>query len=251
MGDAPAPGEALLGVEEVARYLEVRPTTVYRWCREGRLPCLNMRKAWRIRRSALDAFLRAGERRRTLVEHLRSFLTVPDFVVGVAEDEALLERLDAAFFQVGEALGGVLVQFHGGETKPVEELRAGLGRNGLDVDRLEAEGRFRWSAEVDPTSGRAAALRRLIEEETTAGRPVWASFDWTKQVDLATALRQQDALAALVDASRLVVKNSVLEAIADEWSPAQLRQTLRSRRGQIRLTRSGLLLSREVPLLEE
>jgi hypothetical protein len=63
--------------------------------------------------------------------------------------------------------------------------------------------------------------------------------------------RQQDALAAVVESSQLVVKTAVLEAIADVWTSAELRQTRRSHRIQIQLARSGLHLSREVPLPEE
>ncbi len=35
----------LLGVAEVADYLGVGMVTVYRWCREGRLPCLKVGKS--------------------------------------------------------------------------------------------------------------------------------------------------------------------------------------------------------------
>lgn len=250
MADPSSPGEELLNVDDVARYLAVRPTTVYRWCREGRLPCLKLHKAWRIRRSALDGFLRQREQRRTLTEHLRAFLVVPDHVVAVAEDEALLVRLDAAFFRVGEALGGLLVKYHGGEAPPVERLRAGLRHNGLAVDRLEAEGRFRWSGEADPASGRGTALRQLLADEAAAGRTVWASFEWTEPVDLEAALRQQEALAAVVDEGRLVVKTAVLEAVADDWPASAQRRVQRTHRGQIRFSRSGLLLSRAVPFPE-
>jgi excisionase family DNA binding protein len=250
MVEVPGRGDELLGVEAVARYLEVQPVTIYRWCREGRLPCLKLGKAWRVRRASLDEFLRRAERRRTLVEHLATFFSVPDQVVAVAEDEALLSRLDAAFFQVGEARDGVLVKFYGGEARPLAELRAGIARHGLDVDRLEAEGRFRWSPEVDPARGRDATLRRLMAEEAAAGRTVWASFDWTREVDLEAALRQQEALAGLVDAHPLVVKTGVLEAVADEWSPAAQRRLLGAGRGQLRLTRAGLVLARAVPLPE-
>ena len=44
----------LLSVEEVASYLGVGPITVYRWCRQGRLPALKVGKVWRIRRGALE-----------------------------------------------------------------------------------------------------------------------------------------------------------------------------------------------------
>ena len=34
----------LLTADEVARYLDLRPTTIYQWCREGRLPALKLGK---------------------------------------------------------------------------------------------------------------------------------------------------------------------------------------------------------------
>ena len=49
--------EALLGVEEVAEYLGVGQVTVYRWCREGSLPCLKIGRRWRVRRDALAGVL--------------------------------------------------------------------------------------------------------------------------------------------------------------------------------------------------
>lgn len=91
----------LLGVTEVAEYLGVGTVTVYRWCREGRLPCLKVGRSWRIRREALEDFLRRGERSATLVGQLRGFLGVPDCVIAVAETPELLRQLDAAFMQVG------------------------------------------------------------------------------------------------------------------------------------------------------
>jgi excisionase family DNA binding protein len=47
----------ILGVEEVAEYLGVGTVTVYRWCREERLPCLKIGRSWRIQREALEDFL--------------------------------------------------------------------------------------------------------------------------------------------------------------------------------------------------
>ena len=55
----------ILSVEEVAEYLGVGVVTIYRWCREGRLPCLKMGKFWRIRREALEDFLKRRERSAT------------------------------------------------------------------------------------------------------------------------------------------------------------------------------------------
>jgi hypothetical protein len=45
---------------------------------------------------------------------------------------------------------------------------------------------------------------------------VWASFNWVEQVDLHTALEQQQRLAEIVDARQLVVKTAALEEAIEE-----------------------------------
>src|SRR5918994_1232376 len=106
----------LLSTEDVARYLGVGSVTVHRWCREGRLPCLKIGKHWRIRRESLESFLEQSERPESLVGRLRPFLEVPDNVLVVAQDREMMHRLDAAFFRVGEAQGGRLIKYAGGES---------------------------------------------------------------------------------------------------------------------------------------
>ena len=238
----------LLSADEVAARLGVGAITVYRWCREGRLPCFKVGKGWRMRRGALDDVLRRAEQGRTLVGRLNAFLTVPDHVIAGAMNQGLLHRLDAAFFQVGEARGGMLVKCYPGETESVDELRADLTHHGLDVAALEAAGRLRFSADIDPSTGRTDELRRLLAEPTVAGRSLWVSFDWTTQVDLDGALRQQDALGALVNDAQLVVKTAVLEEVIDAWPPVDQRRAQRTHRGLIWIAEAGLTLSRMSPL---
>jgi len=235
----------VLSVEEVAEYLGVGVVTIYRWCREDRLPCLKIGKFWRIRREALEDFLSRRERPATLVGQLKSFLMVPDNLVGIAQTTDLLHGLDAAFFQVGETRGGLLVKFHGGESQASEdELRSILERNGLAVSRLEREERFRFVEETDPVKGRDDALERILAEVEEAGRTVWASFDWTERVSLDLALRQQEALKVLTDARQLVVKTGVVEEAADGWPVAELRRAQMVHSGTIWIAESGLSLSR-------
>ena len=112
MGDGGGSDDELLSAAAVAQHLGVEPVTVYRWCRQGRLTCLKPGKEWRIRRSAVEAFLRRAETPRTLAAHLGAFLTLPDQVLAVAETPTLLARLDAAFFEVAEAKGGVLIKIY-------------------------------------------------------------------------------------------------------------------------------------------
>jgi len=239
----------VLTAEEVAAYLHIRTITVYRWCREGRLPCVKMGRVWRIRRAALDAFLDHGGGPQTLTRYLQSFLDVPDHVIAVAETEELLHRLDAAFFQLGEAHGDVLVKFYAGEPASADQLRVAFTRVGLDVNRLEQESRFRFYNEPDPRGGRMETLRTLLAELTDDGRSrtIWAAFDWVEQVDLDEALRQQQALMEIVNANRLVIKTSVLERVIDAWPSETRRRAHYLHRGTIWLSEERLSLSRTVP----
>jgi excisionase family DNA binding protein len=239
----------LLSAEAVAGLVGVKESTVWRWCREGNLPCLKVGKHWRVRREALEDFLKRSERPTTLVGQLRSFLRVPDNVLAITQNADLMHRLDAAFFQVGEAQGGLLVKFYGGEQHSEEVLRAELDRNGLDVGRLEQEGRFLMMAEQNPLGlGREDELGPLLDEEGAEGRTVWASFNWVKQVDLDTALEQQDKLAKLVDARNLVVKTATLEEVIDGWPSAILRRAQSSHAATISVSESEMGLNREMPM---
>jgi excisionase family DNA binding protein len=239
----------LLGATDVAELIGVKETTVYRWCKEGKLPCLKVGKHWRIRREALEDFLKESERPRTLAGQLDSFLRVPDNVLAITQNIDILHRLDAAFFRVGEARGGLLVKFYAGEEYSEEELLADFERNGLEAWRLKREGRLLMRAENEPLGGtRGEQLGRLIEEEGSEGMTVWASFDWVKPVDLNTALEQQKRLTELVDARQVVVKTAAIEEAIDEWPAAQLRRVQSTHSAIILASEEGLSLSRATPM---
>ena len=171
----------LLAATDVAGMIGVKETTVYKWCKEGKLPCLKVGKHWRIRREALEEFLRESERPRTLVGQLDSFLRVPDSVLAITQNVDILHRLDAAFFRVGEARGGLLVKFYAGEEHSEQELLADFEETGLEARRLKREGQLLMRAEEEPLGKtRADQLGRLIEEEGGEGSTVWASFDWVR-----------------------------------------------------------------------
>ncbi|MDQ3965563.1 MAG: helix-turn-helix domain-containing protein [Actinomycetota bacterium] len=248
MDESFAPGKHLLNVEDVAEFLGVQQTTVQRWCREGSLPCMKIGKSWRVRREALDQFLKESERPVTLVGRLRSFLEMPDNIIGIAQNHELLRRLDSAFFRIGEAQAGLLVKFYNEESESADEIRADLEADGLEVGRLEEEGRFRFVAEGNPPLGRVDTLQQMVDEEADRGRAVWASFDWVENVDLEEALRQQQELTELVEDNQLVVKTAVLERLLDEWPAASQRQAYTVHSGTIWISEPGLALSRVSPL---
>ena len=242
-GTAREPG--LLAAADVAGLVGVKETTVYRWCKEGKLPCLKVGKHWRVRREALEDFLRSSERSGTLVGRLDSFLRAPDNVLAIAQNVDILRRLDAAFFRVGEARGGLLVKFYGGEKDPADELRASLEENGLEVERLERGGRFLMRPEADPLEGgRSDALGQILEGESEKGRTVWASFDWALGVDLETAIEQHGKLNKLVDAGLLVVKTAAVEEAIEGWTPSHLRRAQSAHSAMILASEGGLSLTR-------
>jgi hypothetical protein len=201
-----------------------------------------------VRREALEDFLKEKERSGTLVGQVGSFLRVPDNVLVVAQNLDLLHRMDVAFFRVGEARDGLLVKFFGGENSPEEELISRLEDNGLAAGRLKREGRLLMKPEEDPLKGREDELGRLVEEGTGGDRTVWASFNWVLQVDLETALEQQQRLADLVGDRPLVVKTAALEEVIEKWPSSALRRVQSSHSGTILAYESGLSLSRSMPM---
>jgi excisionase family DNA binding protein len=248
-GKGTARGTELLAATDVAELIGVKETTVYKWCKEGKLPCLKVGKHWRIRREALEDFLKASERPRTLVGQLDSFLRVPDNVLAITQNVDILHRLDAAFFRVGEARGGLLVKFYAGEKYSEEELLSDFEGNGLQAGRLRREGRLLMRPEEEPLDGsRGEQLGRLMEEESGEGRTVWTSFNWVKPIELQTALEQQKRLSELVDANQLVVKTAVIEEAIDQWSASQLRRVQSTHSAIILASEEGLSLSHATPM---
>jgi excisionase family DNA binding protein len=247
-GKGTARGTELLAATDVAELIGVKETTVYKWCKEGKLPCLKVGKHWRIRREALEDFLKASERPRTLVGQLDSFLRVPDNVLAITQNVDILHRLDAAFFRVGEARGGLLVKFFAGEEHSEEELLSDFEGNGLQAGRLRREGRLLMRSEEEPLGGRRGEqLGRLLEEDGE-GRTVWASFNWVKPIELETALEQQKRLTELVDANQLVVKTAAIEEALDQCHASQLRRVQSTHSAIILASEEGLSLSRATPM---
>jgi len=248
-GKGTAREKELLAAVDVAELIGVKETTIYRWCKEGKLPCLKIGKHWRIRRGVLEDFLKESERPRTLVGQLDSFLRVPDNVLAIAQNVDILHRLDAAFFRVGEGRGGLLVKFYAGEEDSKEELLLDFEGNGLEASRLKREGRLLMRAEEEPLGGsRGEQLGQLIDEEGGEGRTVWASFNWVRPVELETALEQQKRLTELVDASQLVVKTAAIEEAIEEWTASQLRRLQSTHSAIMLASEEELSLSRATPM---
>lgn len=46
--------EEILTVQEVANYLRISRSTIWRWCSEGKLPAFKVGRSWRIRRTSVE-----------------------------------------------------------------------------------------------------------------------------------------------------------------------------------------------------
>jgi excisionase family DNA binding protein len=49
--------DEIMTVEQVARYLKLKPQTVYKWAQEGQLPGAKLGKEWRFRRRLIDQWV--------------------------------------------------------------------------------------------------------------------------------------------------------------------------------------------------
>jgi excisionase family DNA binding protein len=46
--------EDIMTLEEVAKYLKLKPQTIYSWAQKGKIPAVKLGKEWRFRRSVID-----------------------------------------------------------------------------------------------------------------------------------------------------------------------------------------------------
>lgn len=46
--------EEIMTLEEVAKYLKVKPQTIYAWAQDGKIPAAKLGKEWRFKRSVID-----------------------------------------------------------------------------------------------------------------------------------------------------------------------------------------------------
>ena len=49
--------EDIMTLEEVAKYLKLKPQTIYTWVQDGKIPAAKLGKEWRFRKSIIDRWL--------------------------------------------------------------------------------------------------------------------------------------------------------------------------------------------------
>lgn len=47
----------IMTLEEVAKYLKMKPQTIYLWAQKGNIPAVKLGKEWRFRKDVVDEWL--------------------------------------------------------------------------------------------------------------------------------------------------------------------------------------------------
>ncbi len=47
----------IMTIEEVAKYLKMKPQTIYTWAQKGDIPAIKLGKEWRFRKDVIDEWL--------------------------------------------------------------------------------------------------------------------------------------------------------------------------------------------------
>ncbi|MEA3453436.1 MAG: helix-turn-helix domain-containing protein [Candidatus Caldatribacteriota bacterium] len=53
-----------LTAKQVARYLQVKPLTVYQWARTNKIPAVKIGRIWRFKKNLIDSFLEKKARKK-------------------------------------------------------------------------------------------------------------------------------------------------------------------------------------------
>ena len=51
--------DEIMTVEDVARYLKLKPQTIYKWAQTGKIPAAKFGKEWRFKKSLIDKWIDA------------------------------------------------------------------------------------------------------------------------------------------------------------------------------------------------
>ena len=89
--------DEIMTVEEVAKYLKMKPQTVYKWAQEGRIPGTKLGKEWRFRRRLLDEWIDTSialSKGGFELMHQRSLLAVRRQGLTEKDIDRILEDLD-------------------------------------------------------------------------------------------------------------------------------------------------------------
>lgn len=131
----------LLTVEEVAKLLKAHTNTVYKMCRQGRLPSVKIGKKWRIDKQKLVAFMQAEENmpEETGINSLEMDFK-PGHTLVLTKNREDIWDYEVSFFKENSQKGYLL--YKGCWWQKPEQVRKMFTERGLPVAKLEAGGGF-------------------------------------------------------------------------------------------------------------
>lgn len=131
----------LLTVEEVANYLRVGPNTVYRWCRDNRLPAIKLGKEWRITPRDLETFVnarRTGSQVVPVEQIFSSNFVPPEHVLVMLTNQDAVYEMESGFFKIGRQQSRHLLK--GCWWQHPDDVRQRYADAGIPVEEWETEG---------------------------------------------------------------------------------------------------------------
>jgi len=62
----------IMTIEDVAKYLKMKPQTIYTWAQKGKIPAAKIGKEWRFRKDLIDAWFNQhiDEKFKSLIDNL-------------------------------------------------------------------------------------------------------------------------------------------------------------------------------------
>lgn len=257
----------LLTIREVARLLKIKPDTLYRWARKGRMEATKVGKEWRVtvgdieklvgraiprtpypgvETEAEEAELSVNGARTTTLgsEHierrLRNFLNPRDNIMVLASGKEDLVAFERSFWKVALQAGGpLLITIEPGRAKAV---RKALNDSGFNTRGLTRSGRL-VLAEVQSLDD----ARRAMRIESGKGATVWTTFGMANSLAVPRNLALEHAHeldAACVTNNAIIMSGWVINK--KEWSPSDIWKLEVAHRGLVRVWEGDALFSRYV-----
>jgi len=131
-----------LKIQEVAQILRTHTNTIYKMCRQGKLPCVKIGKEWRIDRVKFAEFMERG----TEQEIEDPFLGVVSdalkggHVLGVFTEQDKIAEFELEFFKAAPKDGWRLLKACWWQHP--DDVRQYLAKGGFPVEEMEASGSF-------------------------------------------------------------------------------------------------------------
>jgi len=74
-------------VEEVARYLRLKPQTIYKWAQNGKIPAAKLGKEWRFKKTVIDAWIDSAMLESPAMQKLKEKLEASSCICNLILDE--------------------------------------------------------------------------------------------------------------------------------------------------------------------